>query len=125
MNKLRTVGRWVLPTMIAFLPVAALAITLTNPTATLSGKAVTLDEIEDLITGIAKFLIIVSIIIAVIFIVYGGIRWIAARDSEDAVKAAKDIIKNGIIGAFIVLAVGIILNTLAGVVSRSFFGAFQ
>ena len=49
-------------------------------------------------------------VIAVIMIVYGGIRWMLAPDDS---KAAKAIIRNGI-GAAIVLAVGVILQTVAG-----------
>ena len=95
---------------------------LTAPGVVTPGQAITLNEVERLINGIARFLIIVSIIVAVIFIVYGGIRWIAAPGDP---TAAKTIIKNGIIGAIIILGVGVILQTLQGVISRTFFGTFQ
>ena len=64
----------------------------------------------------------VSVIVAVIFIVYGGIRWIASPGDP---AAAKSIIKNGIIGALIILGVGVLLQTLQGLISRTFFGTFQ
>jgi len=83
-----------------------------------TGSPVTLSEIQDRIQTIAQFLIVVSMVIAVIMIVYGGIRWMLAPDDS---KAAKAIIRNGIIGAAIVLAVGVILQTVAGFVTRSFF----
>ncbi|MDP3731305.1 MAG: hypothetical protein Q8R34_02315 [bacterium] len=102
------------------MPLVSMAITA--PGQPIAGQAVTLNEVERLIDGIARFLIVVSVIVAVIFIVYGGIRWIAAPGDP---AAAKTIIKNGIIGAIIILGVGVILQTLQGVISRTFFGTFQ
>lgn len=99
-----------------------LAMALNAPTPVTPGQAVTLNEVERLINGVARFLIVVSVIIAVIFIVYGGIRWIVSPADP---AAAKTIIKNGIIGAIIVLGVGVLLQTLQGVISRTFFGTFQ
>ncbi len=82
-----------------------------------TGAPITLSEIQDRIQTIAQFLIVISMVIAVIVIVYGGIRWMLASDPA----AAKEIVKNGFIGAAIVLAVGVLLQTLAGLVTRSFF----
>lgn len=99
-----------------------LAMAITAPGAPVAGQAITLNEVERLINGAARFLIVVSVIVAVIFIVYGGIRWIVAPDKPEA---AKKIIQNGVIGALIVLGVGVILQSLQGVISRTFFGTFQ
>lgn len=123
MNKMKTIGKWMIPAATALLPFVVFA--LNAPAPNVAGQAITLSEIENLIGGIARFLIVVSIVIAVIFIIYGGIRWIAARDDETAVTNAKAIVKNGILGALVVLAVGVILQSLAGIVSRSFFGTYQ
>jgi len=124
MNRVKSSMRYIVPALGFLLPVITLA-ALTNPSPVLGGTPITLTEIQNLIEGIARFLIIISIVIAVIFIVYGGIRWIAAGSNEDAVKSAKTIVWNGIIGALVVLAVGVILQTLAGVVTRTFFGTFR
>ncbi|MBI2065439.1 MAG: hypothetical protein HYT62_05345 [Candidatus Yanofskybacteria bacterium] len=124
MNRVKSSMRYIVPALGFLLPVIALA-ALANPSPVLSGGAVTLTEVEKLINGIARFLIVISIVIAVIFIVYGGIRWIAAGSNEEQVTKAKSIVWNGIIGALVVLAVGVILQTLAGVVTRSFFGTFR
>lgn len=102
------------------LPVVALA-QLQNPEVPVGGKAVTLSETQDIIKQIVQYLIIVGVIVAVGFIIWGGITYMAAGANEDASKAAKDRIKNGIIGAAVVLAVGVILQTVAGLISRSFF----
>lgn len=125
MNKMRTIGKWVIPAATALLPFLVMA-NIVNPSATLTGQAITLTEIKNLIEGLARFLVVISIVVAVIFIVYGGIRWImAGAGNEDAAKNARNIILNGIYGALVVLGVGVILQTLAGVVARSFFGTYQ
>ena len=102
-------------------PVLVLAVTLPTPTPPTSGQALTLVEIENLIKRIAQFLIIVSVIIAVIFIIWGGVMYMAARGNEEQATKAKSTIFNGIIGAAVVLGVGVILQTLAGLITRSFF----
>jgi uncharacterized membrane protein len=122
---MKKIGQWAIPVATALLPLVAFGKkSLINPSATLTGDPVTLSNVEEIITEIASFLIVVSIIIAVIFIIYGGVRWMAARDDEKAVENAKKMIKNGVIGALVVLGVGVILNTLAGLISRSFFGGY-
>lgn len=83
-----------------------------------TGTAVTLSEIQDRIQSIAQFLIVISMVVAVIFIVYGAIRYMVTQDAAGARK----IIFSGIIGAAVVLGVGVILQTTAGLVTRSFFG---
>lgn len=121
MSKTQKVALVSMAVMAVLMPVLVLAVTLPTPTPPTSGEAVTLDEIESLIRRIAQFLIIVSVIVAVIFIIWGGVMYMAARGDEDRVKTAKSTIYNGIIGAAVVLGVGVILQTLAGLITRNFF----
>ena len=109
----------------AMLAMPLLTMALTAPGSPVAGQAVTLNEVERLINGIARFLIVISVIVAVIFIVYGGIRWVSARGDATAIKAGQETIKNGIFGALVILGVGVILQSLQGVISRTFFGTFQ
>ncbi len=102
-------------------PVLALA-ALPNPVPPVTGNPVTLQEIQDRIQQIAQFLIIVSVILAVIYIIWGGIAWMMAGGDETKGTAAKQRIWHGVFGAAIVLAVGVILQTLAALITRSFFG---
>lgn len=103
------------------MPVLVLAVILPTPTPPTGGQGIDLNEIEALISRIAQFLIIVSVIIAVIFIIWGGIMYMAARGDEDKATKAKTTIYNGIIGAAVVLGVGVILQTLSKLITRSFF----
>lgn len=112
-------------TLFAFVAIVVLtpvlAFALPTPTPPVTGTGITLVEIQTLITRIAQFLIVVAVIIAVIFIIWGGILYMAARGDETKAETAKTTIYNGIIGAAVVLGVGVILQTLAGIITRTFF----
>jgi len=101
-----------------FKQLAYAGIALAPPGLPVTGAPITLAEIQDRIQTVAQFLIVVSMVIAVIMIVYGGIRWMISSDPAEA----KKIVTNGLIGAAIVLAVGVLLQTVAGLVTRTFFG---
>ncbi len=119
MKKVQKIAYVSMTAMILLMPVLALA--LVTPTSPVTGGAVTLLEIQNLIEQIARFLIVVGVILAVIFIIWGGIQYMVAGGDEGKATVAKDRIKNGIIGAAVVLAVGVILQTVAGLVARTFF----
>ena len=124
MNRVQKVGYISMVAMVLLMPVLVLAATtaLLPPAPPITGGAVTLSEIETRITQIAQFLIIVGVVLAVIFIIWGGIAYMFAGGAEEKTTAARSRIFNGIIGAAVVLAVGVILQTVAGLIARSFFG---
>lgn len=121
MNKIQKIASISLTTAAVLVPILVLAAVLPTPTPPTTGQALTLIEMEALIKRVAQFLIIVSVIIAVIFIIWGGVMYMAARGNEEQATKAKTTIFNGIIGAAVVLGVGVILQTLAGLITRSFF----
>ncbi len=121
MNKVQKIGYISLTMTVLLMPVLAFA--LTNPTVPISGYGITLAEIEDRITQIARFLIIIGVVLAIIFIIWGGITYMFAGGEETKTGAAKARITNGIIGAAVVLGVGVILQTLAGLIARTFFNS--
>lgn len=87
-----------------------------------AGEPWTLQRVLDEVLGpIANFLIVAGITVAVITIVLSGIIYLTAG-SSDRVSQAKKWFKNGIIGALIVLGVGVILNTVQVLVTGEFFG---
>ena len=113
-------GKVAIPAAMLLLPLTSLALNaLPSPPA---GTAWTIDRIEALITRIGNFMIFVGVIIAVIFIIYGGIKYMSARGDPKKAEEARSAIINGIIGAAIVLGVGVILNTAAGLIAGTFFG---
>ncbi len=120
MTKMNKIGRVVIPMTLALAPFLVLA-ALPTPTSPYTGGEVTLAEIERLIQRIAQFLIISGVIIAVIFIIWGGITYMMAGGDSTKAGEAKTRIINGVIGAAVVLGVGVILSTLASLIARSFF----
>ena len=118
-NKVAKVG---IVTVMALMPMLVLAQgVLPVPASPYAGPAITLQSVQDIITSIATFLILISVIVAVIFIVWGGMMYMMAGDDAAKASAAKTRIVNGMIGALVVLAVGLILQTLAGLVDWSIF----
>ena len=111
----------VLMLVVLVLPFFVFAQTLPDPTIPVGGASLNLTEVQNIITTVARFLIVISLIIAVIFIIWGGMAYMMAGGDETKAGAARSRIFNGIIGAAVVLAVGVILQTLSGIIARTFF----
>ena len=115
-----TMAKVGIATAMALMPALVLA-QLPVPTSPYAGQGLTLADVQGLITTVARFLILISVVIAVIFIVWGGMMYMMAGDDTTKSGAAKSRIVNGIIGALVILAVGLILQTLSGVVNWTAF----
>lgn len=85
------------------------------------GQGLTTSGLLGTFTKLANFLIAAGVILAIITIVISGIMYFWAGSDAEA-KNAKGWFKNGLIGAIIILGVGVIINTVALVVSGGFFG---
>ena len=121
MTKFQNLARAGVITAMALMPALVLA-QLPVPTSPYAGTPLTMSDIQGLIETVARFLILISVVVAVIFIVWGGMMYMMAGDDVAKAGAAKSRIVNGIIGALVVLAVGLILQTLASLVDwTSFF----
>ena len=122
MSKFKKIGKFVIPAAALLLPIMSLAaVQVIPPDVTTTGTPITLVEIENIITRFANFLIVISVIIAVIFIIWGGVMYMTSRGDAKKAEAARGVIFNGIIGAAVVLGVGVILNTVKGLLARTFF----
>jgi len=85
------------------------------------GNAITLDDINGIVNIIARFMIVISMILAVIFIVLSGIMTMMAQADPGRFTAGITRLKHAIIGVGVILATGLIINTVAAIVDRSFF----
>jgi|SRR3989344_1541168 len=99
---------WVVPLVVGAQVTAPAITTPTNP---LPSDEINLQDITNIIGSIANFLIAIGVIIAIIFIVVGGIRYMAAGGDSAKAGEARTWIINGLIGAAIVLGVGVLLAT--------------
>lgn len=86
-----------------------------------AGNPVTIDDVSGLIGLVANFLIITSMVLAVIFIVLSGIMIMLAQSNPTAFTKGLTRLKHAIYGVAVVLATGVIINTVAALVDRSFF----
>ncbi len=122
MEKFKKIAKFAIPLALAAVPLMSLAVTVIPPDVTTTGAPVTLADIQQRIQDVANFLIIVSVVLAVIFIIWGGIKYMTSRGDSKKAEEARGVIINGIIGAAVVLGVGVILNTVKALLARTFFG---
>ncbi|TSC91294.1 MAG: hypothetical protein G01um10142_22 [Parcubacteria group bacterium Gr01-1014_2] len=85
------------------------------------GEPVTYQRLTNLLDSTAKFLYTAGITLAVITLVISGIMYFWAKSDTEA-KSAKGWLRNGIIGVFIILATGVIIQTIKIIVEGGFFG---
>lgn len=84
----------------------------TQFTTTLNQAGTNATSIIDIIASIGGFLIIAGAAIAGIVVVVSGLMYMSAGSNTTRATTAKAILKNGIIGALIVFAAGLIVNTI-------------
>lgn len=80
------------------------------------GKTVDLRTITDAIDKIAQTLLYIGVTVAVIFIIWGGLAYMFAGGNSEKAEKAKTRLWNGIIGALIVIGVGLIIKTITTLV---------
>lgn len=98
--------------IIVFAPITQAVVTIP------AGDPITLTWIEIYLVRIANWLIVVSMVFAVIWFIWAGIRYMTGGDKPEA---AKKMLWNGVIGTLIILGVGVIIRTIMTLVDRSFF----
>jgi len=121
MKTFKKIAKVAIPVAMVMIPLLTFAAVLPSASNPIGGNPVTLGEIENLINLIARVLIVISIVIAVIFITIGAIELMAAHGDATRAKSARDKILYGIYGAAVVFAIGIILQTTSALVTRTFF----
>lgn len=85
------------------------------------GNAITLDDISGIVSVITQFMIGISFFLAIIFIVLSGIMTMMSQDDPARFKSGLARLKSAIWGVAIVMATGVIINTVGSLVDRSFF----
>lgn len=77
-----------------------------------------IDNIVKVIQNAVRFILLIAFVLAFIFLLIGGIRWITAGGDEKAVSGARGMITAALIGLVIVLvsyALIILVETFFGV----------
>ncbi len=104
-----------------FTAIAFLALPILARADLPAGNAVTLDDVDGILGIIARFMIVMSMVVAVIFMVLGGIMIMTAQADPGRFKTGTAWVRNVVIGSAVVLGSGVIMNTIVALVDRSFF----
>lgn len=107
-------------TLMLFVPLVANAqLNTNNPDTTLSNRLFGCTTtpgggsgIMCIITNILRFILAIAFIVAVIFLVVGGFRYIVSQGNEEAVEKAKSTITSAIIGIVVIVLAWIILTII-------------
>ena len=91
------------------------------PSPSVPGRGLTLGELGALIARVGGFLQSFGAVLAIIAVVISGIMFMRAGAEPTKITNAKTLFRNVLLGALIILGVGVIINTIANVVSRQFF----
>ena len=78
-----------------------------------------INTFSDAVTVILNTLLLVVGLVAVIYVVYGGYRYITGGEDEEKVKQAKNTITNALIGVVLVLIALALVRIIANAVSGS------
>ena len=77
-----------------------------------TGRSIELSEVLTILESLGGFLMIVAGILAGIVIIASGIFYLIAGSDATKVKSARDMLKAGIIGSFIIFGVGLIISVI-------------
>lgn len=72
----------------------------------------TLCHLLELAQNVLNFAIEMAFLIVVIFIVYGGLRWIFSGGKPENITTGQKLITNAIVGIVIILSAWLIVNTV-------------
>ncbi|MBI2475524.1 N-acetylmuramoyl-L-alanine amidase [Candidatus Uhrbacteria bacterium] len=76
------------------------------------GGNLSINFLADYIQGVYIYLLSIAAIIAVVYMMIGGLRWVLAAGGASNIGEAKTMIKNAVIGLVLLLSVVLILETV-------------
>lgn len=85
------------------------------------GNAITFGDINGIGYTLLEFAYGLALTLAVIYIVWSGIMMMSARENPTQFTNAQKQLRNAVLGFAVVFGAGVIINTVAAVVDRSFF----
>lgn len=99
------------------LPFGIAALALSAPSIALAQGIVPteispIQNLVNVIRSAIRFILLVAFILAFIFLIIGGIRWITAGGDEKAVAGARGMITGALIGLVIVLVAYALIRTV-------------
>ncbi|MFA6028078.1 MAG: hypothetical protein WC752_04095 [Patescibacteria group bacterium] len=77
------------------------------------GNQLYIENLTDYITTVYNFAVSIAGILAVVVIMYGGLRWATSAGNEQTISSAKETIISAIVGLLLVLGSYVILNFIS------------
>lgn len=107
-----------------FIPAIALSTYLLNPAAAFAAAVDLCDEGSDfgklcgltsgnfgkVVGGVITLLFVIAVVVALVFLVWGGLKWILSGGDKSAVEGARNTIVAAVVGLVIVFLAYFILN---------------
>ena len=72
-----------------------------------------------LLQNVIQFGIKIAFLLIIVFVVYGGFRWLLSGGNEASIKAGQKIIINSIVGLIIILSSWLIVNTVFWIIAQA------
>ncbi|MEK7583171.1 MAG: pilin [Patescibacteria group bacterium] len=104
--------------MVMFPRMVSAALREAQPVYGKDQATINLETLTTWVENIATFLLYIGGVVAVIFLLWGGITYMMAGGDPEKADKAKTRLLNGVIGALIVLGVGVILNTIVYFITK-------
>ena len=123
MKKLKNIdflklGEKTLAIALLFSPLTAFAIPQPNCNA-LNGINCQQGDVQSLLITVLNWLLGIAFIVAVLFLVIGGFRYIMSAGNEEQAEAGKKTIINALIGVVVIILSYVIVQVVARLVSNS------
>ena len=80
-----------------------------------------INTVEHIIQWGTTMLMIVSVFLAIFFLIWGGITWITSAGDKEKIESARKKILYSIIGLTVIFASFLIINIVGGVFGVDFF----
>ncbi|MCC6404816.1 MAG: hypothetical protein IT405_00280 [Candidatus Yanofskybacteria bacterium] len=102
-------------------PTMAFAITQPTVPPGVSGQTIKGSDIVRIINDVVQTLITISVIVAIGYFILGAINYATGQKFLAGDKGdGKSMMKNAVWGIALMLAIGLIINTVAGFINRGF-----
>lgn len=82
-------------------------------------------KLEEILQATLTLVLVAAIVLAIIFIILGGIRWVTSGGDAKGVEAARKQITYAIIGLVVALLALVIVNFVGDLFSTSLLGGFS
>lgn len=80
-------------------------------------------KVGEIISSVISILLFGAFIIALLFLIFGGIKWIMSGGEKDGAAKAKETITSALIGLAVVLGSWLMLNVVVQVLTGSTFSS--